>query len=262
MSPPHHAGRAVGQVYLGISAALVLGVPLGTVAANSVGWRGSFAILAVLSMLLAVLVWRIMPSLPASPKAKPGQSQSATLWHPRFLLHVGLSVITFTAMFTAYTYLADFLEASAGIERAEVGWWLMGFGVVGLAGNWLGGVLADRSALLSTLAFVVLLTLAMVAIEPIAGNHGLLGLVLALWGISYTALFPICQIRVMKAGGQAQALAATVNVSAANAGAGIGAIVGGIVIEQWQVANLGYASAILAGLAALYALAMLILRRA
>jgi predicted MFS family arabinose efflux permease len=165
-------------------------------------------------------------------------------------------------MFTAYTYLADFLEASAGIERAEVGWWLMGFGVVGLAGNWLGGVLADRSALLSTLAFVVLLTLAMVAIKPIAGNHGLLGLVLALWGISYTALFPICQIRVMKAGGQAQALAATVNVSAANAGAGIGAISGGIVIEQWQVANLGYASAILAGLAALYALAMLILRRA
>ncbi|MBR9906040.1 MAG: MFS transporter, partial [Gammaproteobacteria bacterium] len=257
----HQAGRAVARVYLGISAALVLGVPLGTVAATSVGWRGSFLILAVLSLALAFMTWRFMPKLAASPKEAPGHHQSDLLKDPRFLLHIGLSIVVFTAMFTAYTYLADILERVAGIHPTYVGWWLMGFGLVGLIGNWLGGVAADRSALLSTLFFTILLAAAMLLIVPVAQSHWFLAFTLMLWGISYTGLFPICQIRVMEAGGTAQALAATVNVSAANAGAGIGAIAGGLVIDHWQIANLGYASASIGLLAIIYAMAMLSARK-
>lgn len=164
-------------------------------------------------------------------------------------------------MFTAYTYLADTLETLAGIDPAYVGWWLMGFGLVGLFGNWLGGITADRNALGATLGFTVLLTAAMLIIAPASQNHGLLALGLGLWGISYTGLFPICQIRVMEAGSEAQALAATINVSAANAGAGLGAIVGGFVISHWQLVSLGYASAAIGVAAIAYALVMLAARK-
>ncbi|MGV8183267.1 MFS transporter, partial [Pseudomonas aeruginosa] len=74
------------------------------------------------------------------------------------------------AMFVSYTYLADILERIAGITPARIGWWLMGFGAVGLFGNWLGGRLVDRSALRANALFLVLLALGIAASVPLAGQ--------------------------------------------------------------------------------------------
>ncbi|HBK45137.1 MAG TPA: MFS transporter [Xanthomonadaceae bacterium] len=253
LAGPGHAGRAVGRVYLGISAALVLGVPLGTVTGNAIGWRGAFAVLAGLTLLAALLMHVWMPRPPMAPVASRS-GQFGLLKSSRFLLHVLLSVLVFTAMFASYTYLAELLEGVAGIAPAWVGWWLMGFGLVGLLGNWLGGVMADRNSLGATVGFLVLLAVVMVIVVPVASNRWALAAVLAFWGIAYTALFPVCQIRVMQHGQQAQALAGTLNVSAANAGTGMGAVVGGWVISGFGTASLGYASAVLAVAAVLCAL--------
>ncbi|CUX51150.1 Major facilitator superfamily protein 24 [Agrobacterium tumefaciens str. CFBP 5621] len=250
---PRHSGRAVARVYLGISAALVLGVPLGTVAATSIGWRGSFCILAIAALLLAATTWRFMPRLASEAQSVGSQHEPSLIRDKTFLAHVGLSVLVFIAMFTAYTFLADLLENVARIDPRYVGWWLMGFGLIGLVGNWMGGLAADRNPLFATLVFAVGLIVAMLLFTPAAQNQWLLGAVLGLWSISYTALFPVCQIRVMKAGKKAQALAATVNVSAANAGAGIGAITGGVVIDYLHLSQLGQVSAAIGAVAIVYA---------
>jgi predicted MFS family arabinose efflux permease len=250
---PRHSGRAVARVYLGISAALVLGVPLGTVAATSIGWRGSFCILAIASLLLAATTWRFMPRLASEAQPVGSQHEPSLITDKTFIAHVGLSVLVFIAMFTAYTFLADLLENVARIDPRYVGWWLMGFGLIGLVGNWMGGLAADRNPLFATLVFAVGLIVAMLLFTPAAQNQWLLGAVLGLWSISYTALFPVCQIRVMKAGKKAQALAATVNVSAANAGAGIGAITGGVVIDYLHLSQLGQVSAAIGAVAIVYA---------
>ena len=52
LAGPGKSGKAVGQIYMGISAALVLGVPLGTLAADAMGWRSTFWMLAALSAAL------------------------------------------------------------------------------------------------------------------------------------------------------------------------------------------------------------------
>ena len=69
---------------------------------------------------------------------------------------------------------------------------------------------------------------------------------LVLWGIAHTALFPLCQVRVMRAAPQAQALAVTLNVTAANAGIGLGALAGGASIDHWGLASLGWVAAAIA----------------
>ena len=247
---PARAGRAVSQVYLGISAALLFGIPLGTLASDAVGWRGTFWILAGLSLAMALALAVFMPTV-ALPRRLRLAEQARILKDPYFVGNVALSVVVFTAMFTAYTYLADTLERIAGVAPAHVGWWLMGFGAVGLIGNWLGGRLVDRSPLAATAAFSLLLGVGMAASVPLAGSFVLLGLALSVWGIAYTALFPICQVRVMKSASHAQALAGTLNVSAANAGTGFGAIIGGLVIPQWGLESIGYVATGIAAVAIL-----------
>lgn len=257
LAGPGNEGKGVSKVYLGISAALVFGVPLGTLAADTVGWRGSFWILVALSLSIAALLHLCMPTLPASPPKTEGHKQTAILKEPRFLAHVLLSILAFTAMFTAYTYLADILERLAHIPPSQVGWWLMGFGAVGMIGNQIGGRLVDRMPLGAMVLFLVVLGAGMLAAIPLADNR--VGLVIALiaWGVAYTALFPICQVRVMQAGAKAQALAATMNISAANAGIGLGAIFGGVGIGHFGLQSLGLIATAIAAVGVVLALVMM-----
>ena len=259
LAGPAHAGKAIANVYMGISAALVFGIPLGTLAADAVGWRGSFWILAALCLLIAGLMLTCMPTLPSAPQRTTADKQTQILKDPRFIGHVALSILTFTAMFTAYTYLADTLESLAGIAPRHVGWWLMGFGAVGMLGNHIGGRLVDRSPLGSSVLFLTLLAAGMLAATPLASQYTGLIVALVVWGIAYTALFPICQVRVMRAGAKAQALAASLNISAANAGIGLGAIVGGLGIQHYGLQSLGMISAGIAATA--IGLALLLMRR-
>ncbi|HBO9753416.1 MFS transporter [Pseudomonas aeruginosa] len=257
---PQRAGRAVSQVYLGISAALLFGIPLGTLAADAFGWRGTFWMLAGLSLVMALALSVFMPTEARPQRLRLGE-QTRILKDTRFVANVLLSVVVFTAMFTAYTYLADLLERIVGVAPAHVGWWLMGFGAIGLAGNWLGGCFVDRNPLGATTAFSLLLGLGMAATVPLAGIPILLAFALAFWGIAYTALFPICQVRVMKSASHAQALAGTLNVSAANAGTGLGAIIGGLVIPQWGLGSIGYVATGIAAIALLMAVWIACLRQ-
>lgn len=246
------AGRAVSQVYLGISAALLFGVPLGTLATDAFGWRGTFWMLCGLSLVMALALSIFMPTMAMPQRLRLGE-QARILKDSRFVANVLLSVLVFSAMFTAYTYLADMLERIAGVPRAYVGWWLMGFGAIGVAGNWLGGRFVDRSPLGATAVFSLLLGAGMTASVVLAGMPILFALALAVWGVAYTALFPISQVRVMKSASHAQALAGTFNVSAANAGTGLGAIVGGLVIAHWGLGAVGHVAAGMAAVAILVA---------
>lgn len=245
---PEAASRAVSMVYLGISAAMLFGIPMGTLASEGIGWRGAFWLLSALSMATAVVLFFCMPRQETGTRS--GLREQARIFrNPFFVANVLLSALVFTANFAAYTYLADILERVARVSSANVGWWLMGFGAVGLIGNWLGGRWLDRSPLVVTGVFTLLLGIGMALAMLFAQNLGLLLVALALWGIANTALYPVCQVRVMRAAPDAQALAGTVNVSAANAGIGLGAVIGGTTIAHLGPGSLGYAGALIAILA-------------
>lgn len=255
LAGPARAGRAVSMVYLGISGAMLFGIPLGTLAGDVMGWRTAFWALAGLSLLIAVLIQWSMPHVAATQRVRFAE-QLRMLRNAHFIANGALSVLVFTAMFTGYTYLAEILENVAGVPSAQVGWWLMGFGAVGLVGNWLGGVWADQRPLASTAGFSILLGLGMATTVIFATHHAGLVIALAVWGIANTALYPICQIRVMKSAPQAQALAGTINVSAANGGIALGAVLGGTSIPLWGVSSVGLVGASIAVTAAVVALLM------
>lgn len=251
LAGPGRASQAVARVYLGVTGALVFGIPLGTLAGDVLGWRGSFWLIGGLCLISAVLMMLIMPKSHPVNERKAGESQTVILKDWRFIVHVLLSVVVFTSMFIAYTYLADILERLAGIPAAHVGWWLMGFGVVGMVGNHYAGKLVERGAIKATLLLLGMLSVGMVLSILLASNNVLLIIPLALWGVAYTALFPVCQIRVMQAGDRAQALAGTLNVSAANGGIGLGALFGGIGIDHLGLQSLGWVALVFAVIAAL-----------
>ena len=100
LAGPERAGQAVSSVYLGISAAMLFGIPLGTLAAEAIGWRGAFWLLAAMSLLIAVMLQWAMPAVRSQQRLRLSE-QLRILRDPVFVANVALSVLVFTAMFTA-----------------------------------------------------------------------------------------------------------------------------------------------------------------
>ncbi|MBS7425453.1 MFS transporter [Pseudomonas syringae] len=256
---PQFAGRAIARIGFGIVCATVFGIPIGTLISDAFGWRTAFLVLAVLAFAKALLLTVYLPKTPAKQNPVSILKQFGILRSRMMQGHVLLSVLVFSGMFTAYTYLADMLERLAGFDGALVGWCLMGFGAVGLLGNSLGGRMVDRHPLIASLVFCAFMVVGMVAVVPSIHSVVALPLALAVWGITQAALFLVSHVRLIKAAPQAPAFAASLNIAGANLGIGIGAMIGGRVIDHLGLGSVGFAAAGIIVLAIV--LALLLIKR-
>ncbi|PHN28810.1 MFS transporter [Pseudomonas sp. ICMP 561] len=254
---PEHAGRAMAKITFGIVCATVFGIPVGTLVADAVGWRMAFGMLAVLALAKALLLFVYLPTIHVNRQDVSLREQMKVLRSPVLQGHVLLSVLVFSGMFTAYTYLADILERLAGFNGTVVGWCLMAFGAVGLIGNSLGGRAVDKHPLMASIVFCAFMVAGMVALIPSIHSPVFLAMALATWGITQAALFLVSHVRVMKAAEGATAFGASLNISGANLGIGLGAIVGGRMIDSFGLQSLGYAAAGFVGLSILLAVLLM-----
>ena len=239
---PDGAGRSVAILYASISAGVVIGIPLGTLMAEAFGWRTMFLILAGLAALMSLALLAFFPT--TKPGAAPSlRAQASILTRGTFLANLGLTAFAFTAMFTAYTYLADILQTLRGVPGSQVALYLMGFGAAGLVGNWIAGRYVDRAPLATTVVSLTLLSGASWAAVAWA-DAGVLFLVpLAVWGAAQSAGFIANQLRVMKQAPEAQEFASALSVTIAQIGIGAGALVGGRAIDWGGLASLGWTNA-------------------
>ncbi|WP_024644494.1 MFS transporter [Pseudomonas syringae] len=251
---PEFAGRAIARIGFGIVCATVFGIPVGTLISDAFGWRSAFAALAVLALAKALLLATYLPKTAAKKNPVSILKQFGILRSPMMQGHVLLSVLVFSGMFTAYTYLADMLERLAGFDGNLVGWCLMGFGAVGLLGNSLGGRMVDRHPLIASLVFCAFMVVGLVAVVPSIHSVVALPLALAVWGITQAALFLVSHVRLIKAAPEAPAFGASLNIAGANLGIGIGALIGGRVIDHLGLGSVGFAAAGIILLAILLAL--------
>ncbi|MGG3796514.1 MFS transporter [Pseudomonas paraversuta] len=240
---PEYAGRAIAKIGFGIVCATVFGIPVGTLISDAWGWRSAFSILAVVALAKALLLWLYLPATHVVRANASLRSQLGMLRSPLVIGHIVLSVLVFSGMFTAYTYLADILERLAGFDGTLVGWCLMGFGAVGLIGNSLGGRMVDRHPLIASMVFSAFMIGALLALVPSIHSSLALAAALAIWGITQSALFLVSHVRLMKIAPQAPAFAASLNIAGGNLGIGLGAMVGGRVIDSYGLGSLGLAAA-------------------
>ncbi|SCW97045.1 MFS transporter [Ancylobacter rudongensis] len=257
--PENRRAGAVAAMFMGLTIANVVGVPLATWAGDLVGWRAAFWGIAVLGIIAMAALRLTLPKVAADAGGDMA-SELKVLGRGPVLLALALTVISSTAMFTVFTYIAPILQQETAASIGFVTSMLVTYGVGLTVGNWLGGRFADRSVdrtLIVTLAALTVLLIAFAALMPLAVPTVV---VIFLWGVASFALVPPLQMRVMEAASDAPNLASAVNIGAFNLGNAIGAALGGAVIAG----GLGYPAVALAGAAASasgLALVLLIVRR-
>jgi DHA1 family inner membrane transport protein len=242
--PPDRRAGAVAAMFMGLTIANVVGVPLATWAGDQFGWRTAFWGIAGLGVVTMAALRLTLPPMP-TPAGGDMMAELRVLTRGPVIAALALTVLGSSAMFTVFTYVAPILREETGASLGFVTAMLMTYGVGLTVGNWLGGKFADRSVdrtLIVTLGglSVVLIAFALLMREPVPTS-----ILVFLWGVASFALVPPLQLRVMAAAADAPNLASSVNIGAFNLGNAIGAALGGAVIA----ARLGYPAVALAGAA-------------
>lgn len=240
--PPNRQAGAVAAMFMGLTIATVVGVPLSTWAGDVLGWRASFWAIAAIGLIVMIALRLTLPKLPAPTDSNP-LAELKVLGRGPVLSALVLTVIGSSAMFTVFTYIAPILR---DVTHASIGFitaMLVIYGLGLTVGNWLGGKFADKSVdrtLIITLTSLAAILVVFAFIMPFAVPSSV---VIFIWGVASFALVPPLQVRVMAAAADAPNLASSVNIGAFNLGNAIGAAVGGAVIAG----GLGYPAVAIAG---------------
>ncbi|TPG54507.1 MFS transporter [Sphingomonas glacialis] len=243
VAPERRAG-AVAAMFMGLTIANVVGVPLATWAGAALGWRAAFWGITGLGVVTMVALRSTLPALPA-PTGGNAMAELRVLRRGVVLGALGLTVVGASAMFTVFTYITPILRDATHASLGFITAMLVTYGVGLTLGNWLGGRFADRSVdrtLIVTLAALTLILIAFALLMPFKAPAAIL---IFAWGVASFALVPPLQVRVMHAAADAPNLASAVNIGAFNLGNAIGAALGGGVIAL----GLGYPAVALAGAA-------------
>ena len=156
MVEPSKRSSALAFYALGIPIGTLLGMLIGGLLADSVGWRNAFLIVGLPGIALAVVVFTYLKDPRRTGMMQAGTQQSAEQMPMKVALKAMVSSRAFVllvaagsaAAFLAYgkvTWITIFFQRTHGLTPGETGLW---FGLVnggaGIAGTVLGGYIADR----------------------------------------------------------------------------------------------------------------------
>ncbi|MDW5328507.1 MFS transporter [Plantactinospora sp. KLBMP9567] len=236
---PELRARALAVVVGGLTVATALGVPLGGVASQWLGWRAALGTVAGLCLLVAVGVRLIMPSLPGNPRT-PLRTRLAVLRRPGVLTVLPLTVLGMAACYTGYAYAVPALGA-AGIPPTSVSLMLFLYGVGAVVGNLLSGYTTDRwgpTRVLGTgyLGMVTCLALLGWAAGGVGVHPAVVGVLVLVWGASSWCQTPPQQHRLIEAAPQEAPLVVSLNSSGIYLGIGLGTTIGGLAVTSGAAA--------------------------
>jgi DHA1 family inner membrane transport protein len=225
------AGRAVGQMFAGLTLANVLGVPAGTWISLQFGWHTTFFTVAAFGAIAMVFILTSIKSTGHS-EAKDIKTQLMAFKNPMLLISLAITALSWSGFMTLYGYLAPIAMHITGYGEAAVTWILVIVGAGLIIGNILGGRSSDKNLAKASMFWAVAMLISLILVGLSVDNKILFVVTAFVFGIASFANVPAMQLRVMKHGGEGQELAATANISAFNLANAFGGLLGGLVLDS------------------------------
>ncbi|HKH08386.1 MAG TPA: MFS transporter, partial [Agromyces sp.] len=221
---------AMAVVITGFASASALGLPLGTLLGQAVGWRGSFTAVVAVALVILIIAARVLPSVP-TPRESGAVGQARFAFAPRVLAVLGLAALIFVAIQSAVTYLVPFLAEVTDVSGPAVGAYLLAYGVATTVGSFVGGRFADASATRALIVGAAGVTVSLIVLFSFGGNPLVVAIAVIGIGMFGMATGPSLQHRVVSLSGPGAPLASSLPASAVNAGIAGGAFAGGVAID-------------------------------
>lgn len=240
LAPEGQASRAIALMFGGLTLAMVVGVPLGSLIGNTLGWRLPFLAVALLAALGWLATSRWVPGLPARKTGRVG-TQLAALVRPEILAIMSVTVLGFGASFPAFTFITPILTGITGFSIHAASGLLVVFGAATLAGNLAGGRWAAHWGWARTLRWMLVgLLLSLGALALLMPYRIPMMALLFVWGFLAFGMSPGFQAGMLETAERwtphAVGFASGLNISAFNLGITLGETIGSALVTRNDMA--------------------------
>jgi predicted MFS family arabinose efflux permease len=224
------------MMFMGLTVAIVTGVPIGTIIGQTFGWRATFWAVAALGVIAFFAIATLLPN--TIRKATPASllDQLRVLGSGRLLLVFSMTALGYGGTFVAFTFLAPILQDITGFSEGSVSLILMLYGIAIAAGNIAGGRIANHNPVRALIGLFFLQAIVLVAFSFTAFSPVLTLVTLAALGFLSFANVPGLQLYVVQMAKEhrpgAVDVASALNIAAFNLGIALGAWLGGLVVES------------------------------
>jgi predicted MFS family arabinose efflux permease len=257
--PVEQRSGAIAFIFIGWSLASVVGIPLGSLLGDAIGWQGTYLLMATLSAVAALAVWLVLPA------GLRVQRLDLTSWlgvlgNPRLLVVLAVTMFSMSGQFTLFTYISPVLSGTHGLGGQGIALFFLVVGIAGVAGNYMAaraapGFGVERSILVALAAVAGGMALIL------AGWGTLWSFVLGgcLWGLGGFAANSLQQSRLVALAPALASATVALNTSSVYLGQSLGSASGAALIADGpgpEMAAAGFAFALAAILLSLLAARM------
>lgn len=237
---------AMSMIVTGTSVAMIAGLPLGRMIGLWIGWRITFLIVGIISIVLLLFQIHYFPNLKTTYAFS--LNKLPTLLRNRQLITIyGISLLFASAYYTAYSYIEPFLSQVANLSNTTITLVLSLFGVAGIGGSILFSNFYNKNRKRFILASLFSLTLVLFLLKPSAASMITLLLICIVWGTSSTAFNVACQSETMLATNEnTNSVAMSIFSGIFNLGIELGSFIGGQTINLLNIQSIGYIAGIIA----------------
>ncbi|MBO1042025.1 MFS transporter [Brucella pituitosa] len=234
--PENKRGSAIAMMFMGLTVAIVTGVPLGTWIGQNFGWRATFWAVSAIGLVALVGIAALLPR--ALQKAEPASlmDQLRVLGSGRLLIVYGMTALGYGGTFVAFTYLTPILQDITGFAEGSVSYILVLYGIAIAIGNIVGGRISNDNPVRALTVLFVLQAIVLVLFSFSAVSPFFTLITLAALGFLQFANVPGLQLYVVQLAKEyrpgAVDVASALNIAAFNLGIALGAWLGGVVVES------------------------------
>ncbi len=236
--------RAMSNVAMGVSAALILGVPIGRMLSSFYNWKMIFGILGILCFIAIIVLIKVIPSTEVD-KPVPLVEQLSYLKKPTILLTLLITFLVFIAYSLINTYITPYSKIALSINENQVSSILLTLGIGSLIGAKTAGKLADRfGARRTLLSSMFIQILALLILSLVAGVKVPTLIFLIIYEMSAWTFGPTQNYNLVTLAPEASGIMLSLNSSFVQMGFATGAGIGGLAISNFSVLSITVVGAI------------------
>ncbi|MFD0697698.1 MFS transporter [Paenibacillus sp. GCM10027628] len=236
---PDKRGSAIGSIQVGSSASLVVGVPLGIVIAEHIGWHAIFGVLAAATVIILLVILQKLPGIPG--QAAPLGNTMNGMKRPRVIAALLINLLNVVGYSVCYTFITPFLQSMAHFTHASIGLMLLLMGICATVGSRIGGYATDKYGVSRTLFTLLAVHAVSLLLSPLLAQSaaGAVAMII-IWGISAWATVPTTMFYLISLVPESAEMAISVNTSVLHIGIALGGAAGGMVVSHWSVNHVGW----------------------